>query len=151
MRPVNIAPFSPNLSLFPTTPRSGSGRSNAPVSNSPDQNSTDPKDIIAQIASGGSTGLIKYQEKQIADKARKDVLNSLGLTEADLKNLPPQKESAVEDAIAKAVKDALKNSIQGDGKSNAASAGSENSKAAAAPTTRSLISSDTLNALFDAQ
>jgi hypothetical protein len=150
MRPLNIAPFSPSASLFPNA-STALAKSKAPAS-AYDQDSTDPKDIIAEIASGGSAGLIKYQQKQIADKARQDVLNSLGLTEADLKNLSPDKLASVDEAVAKAVKDALKASIQGSDKTkNAAAEADQTKTAAATPTTKSLISSDTLNALFDAQ
>lgn len=147
---MNIAPFSQSPSLFPTA-RTGPAQPNSSVGSSFDQNSSSPQDIIAQIAQGGAAGLIKFQEKQVADKARKDVLDSLGLTEADLKRLTPEKLSAVDDAVTKAVKDALKNSLQGDGKPKTASAGGDNNNPAAAPSTKSLISSETLNALFGSQ
>jgi hypothetical protein len=147
---MNIAPFSFSPSLLPTQ-RAGANSSSPPVAKNPDLDSDDPKDIIAEIAQGGSAGLVKYQEKVIAKKAREDVLNSLGLTDADLKNMAPQKKSAIEEAIAKAIKQAIKNSIQGDGKAKVASDDTANGKAPAVPSSKSLISSSTLSALFDFQ
>jgi hypothetical protein len=151
---VTVGPISQFLPLFPaggSTRSNGSSKSSVTSTQGPTSDSTDPKDIIAEIANGGSAGLMKYQEKQIAKKAEENVLNSLGLTEADLKNLPPARKSAVEDAIAKAVKESLKNAMQGDGKAGSVpgSTAAAQTQAPAGPTTTSLVSNQTLSALFD--
>jgi hypothetical protein len=147
---MSIGPISAGFSLFPNGTTKFAQPPSKPADAADqdsidpdliDQDSTDPKDIIAEIASGGSTGLIKYQEKQIEDK----VLKSLGLTEASLKNLPPDKKNAIEDAIAKAIKESLLGTDTGSGGKTAASG-----QPPATPTNTSLISSSTWNSLVGA-
>ncbi len=120
-----IGPYSQGVSSLFTSASSANSSSLAQAAGNfvpPDQDSTDPKDVIAQIASGGSAGLLKYQEKQIAEKAKEDTLKSMGLSDADLKNLSPQQLSAVDQAVAKAIQAALKASMQGKAAENGTAA-----------------------------
>jgi hypothetical protein len=109
------------------------------------QDPTDPAGIIAEIANGGSAGLLKYQEQQIAKKARQDELNALGLTEKQLASLSPQQQQAVQDAIKKAIEAAIRKQFGGDGQGGDASAQAGVSSA------NGLVSSSTLASLLSLQ
>ncbi len=112
-----------------------------------DQDSSDPADIIAEIANGGSAGLLKYQEQQIAKKARADELNALGLTEKQLASLSPQQQQAVQDAIKKAIEAAIRKQLGGDNQG-----GSDNTASQAGVSSpNGLVSSSTLASLLSLQ
>jgi hypothetical protein len=123
----------------------GSSKASVPTN---DQDPTDPQGIIAEIANGGSAGLLKYQEKQIADKARAAELKALGLTEKQLASLSPQQQQAVEDAIKKAIEAAIKKAFGGDGNENN---GDTQTQQAGVSSANGLISSDTLSSLLGLQ
>ena len=121
---------------------SASANKSAPVEN---QDPTDPAGIIAEIANGGSAGLLKYQEQQIAKKARQDELNALGLTEKQLASLSPQQQQAVQDAIKKAIEAAIRKQLGGD------SQGGDASTQAGVSSANGLVSSSTLASLLSLQ
>jgi hypothetical protein len=148
---MNVGGLSQNVSLFPNFASSRGSQPAASIGDSSSQDPSDPAGIIAEIADGGSSGLVDYQQKEAAKKARTDELKSLGLTEDDLRKLDPKKKAAVEDEIAKAVKQRLEGSLQADGRTGAPAGGAEADQKAATPTTASLISSTTLGALFGLQ
>ena len=110
-----------------------------------DQDPTDPAGIIAEIANGGPAGLLKYQEQQIAKKARQDELNALGLTEKQLASLSPQQQQAVQDAIKKAIEAAIRKQLGGD------SQGGDASTQAGVSSANGLVSSSTLASLLSLQ
>ncbi len=125
-------------------------KSKAPSNNdvpASDQDSSDPADIIAEIANGGSAGLLKYQEQQIAKKARADELNALGLTEKQLASLSPQQQQAVQDAIKKAIEAAIRKQLGGDGQG----ADNSTSQQAGVSSANGLVSSSTLASLMNSQ
>jgi histidinol dehydrogenase len=145
---MSIAPLSQYLQSQAQTAakKSSQGSQNQPQNG---LDSNNPQDIISEIANGGSAGLLKYQEQQIAKKAREDELNSLGLTPAQFAKLPQQEQDAVQAAIDKAVQQANKNALGGG--SSSASAGSGSSAQAGASGPNSLISSSTPGALLSLQ
>ncbi|MBD9635156.1 hypothetical protein IB277_02430 [Ensifer sp. ENS07] len=60
-------------------------------------------------ASDGSVSdeLLKEAKKSLVEKIREQVLKAMGLTEADLKEMPPEQRQAAEEEIRKAVERAM--------------------------------------------
>ncbi len=119
---MSIGPLSQYLQSLAQTQAAAKKSSQGNQNQQPNGlDSNSPQDIISEIANGGSAGLLKYQEQQIAKKAQQDELNALGLTPAQLAKLPQQEQDAVQAAIKKAIEQAIKNSFGGG--SSSASAG----------------------------
>jgi hypothetical protein len=138
---MSIGSISPNLSSYYST-------ANDLIQDSMNgQDSTDPKSIIAEIANGGSGGLLKYQEKQAEKKIEEDVLQSMGLKDADLKSLSPDKLRQVEDAVAKALQQRLENSMKNQVEQQAQA----HAKQVFGSNGTSLLSDQTAAALFELQ
>lgn len=59
---------------------------------------------------GGPTALqelLEYMKKTPEQRMREAILRKMGLTEEDLKNMPPEKRAAVEETIAAKIKELL--------------------------------------------
>ncbi len=61
------------------------------------------------VASDGSVSdeFLKEAKKSLVEKIREQVLKAMGLTEADLKEMPPEQRQAAEEEIRKAVERAM--------------------------------------------
>lgn len=62
---------------------------------------------FAAIEKKGFSAYVRDLEKEKIEKIRKDILERMGLTEADLAKLPPEQRAMIEDMIAQEIKDRL--------------------------------------------
>ncbi|WP_027360659.1 hypothetical protein [Desulforegula conservatrix] len=62
---------------------------------------------FAAIEKKGFSAYVRDLEKEKIEKIRKDILERMGLTEADLAKLPPEQRAMIEDLIAQEIKDRL--------------------------------------------
>jgi len=151
---IALSLLSQGLTSLAQSKNSAQSKNNAPAN---DQDPTDPQDIIAEIANGGSSGLLKYQEQQIAKQARAQELASLGLTEQQLANLPAQQQATADKAIQNAVQQAIKKALGLDSQGGTSQSGSSQSSSsdassqAGVSSANGLISSSTLASLLGLQ
>lgn len=59
---------------------------------------------FAAIEKNGFSAYVRNLEKEKIEKIRKDILERMGLTEADLSKLPPEQRAMIEDMIAQEIK-----------------------------------------------
>lgn len=62
---------------------------------------------FAAIEKKGFSAYVRDLEKEKIEKIRKDILERMGLTEADLAKLPPKQRAMIEDMIAQEIKNRL--------------------------------------------
>ena len=62
---------------------------------------------FAAIEKKGFSAYVRDLEKEKIEKIRKDILDRMGLTEADLAKLPPEQRAMIEDLIAQEIKNRL--------------------------------------------
>lgn len=59
---------------------------------------------FAAIEKNGFSAYVRNLEKEKIEKIRKDILDRMGLSEADLSKLPPEQRAMIEDMIAQEIK-----------------------------------------------
>ncbi|MEJ0010316.1 MAG: hypothetical protein WDN72_07345 [Alphaproteobacteria bacterium] len=83
-----------------------------------DQNET-PQEILKDLTSNGVNGYMKWKIDQMKDKATAQVMNSMGLTKAQVEGMPTDQRIALEKKIESQVEQEVKMSIQQEMKKNA--------------------------------
>lgn len=79
---------------------------------------------FAAIEKKGFSAYVRDLEKEKIEKIRKEILERMGLTEADLSKLPPEQRAMIEDMIAQEIKarlaaSSMKNNDDSDNKGQA--------------------------------
>lgn len=74
----------------------------------------DPQSILKDMTSGGMQGYWSYQIKQMKQKVAEDTLQSKGLTEADVANMPPDQRADLERTIMREVEQKVRQMTNAD-------------------------------------